>query len=497
MVAGGLLLSALAPKPPSLGADSSATYAWNGKNNYVDEGSTLPELYGQMRVTPPLVSHYIETAGNKSYLNLLYAVAGHKITSVDNVYINDNLYTTYTGVEVVKDRLGAVNQRVIDYFGDNRVDISVHKHLLGYVWHSVVKGATTVITLYQQDGQAGVLGWPRIIPLKEPHGITAGETVYIQGINSTNNPNWYAGMNGNTYTVSSVTDDTITISHDSSGYADWNSSDTSTVVSPWKTATSDGTSLQGFSLLFTAPKGVFYTDREGGGVKKATVRIIVQYRMVGDSAWTTLQSQTMTAYNQVSAEWQWGYWADVWDPDTGYSRTWYKVDDPATWPGIWKTNDVEGNFTGETSGYYYRPTLTREYISGNILVPSGSPVNYQEISGDSITPLLRTYSKDRLPKEGQVEFRAAFYAIPSMDYRDGADIYFERYQEIMYDDFCFPGVALVGIKALATDQLSGSVPRVEVVATRDKVWIRNASNTRSEQDANNPAWLSLYLIQRD
>lgn len=488
MVAGGLLLSALAPKPPQLGADSSATYSWDEKNNFVHEGATLPELYGQMRVTPPLVSHYILTDGNRQYLNLLYAIAGHKITSIDNIYINDNLSSTYTGVETVTDRIGNVNQPVIDYFGDNRVDISVHKSLLGYVFHSATKGATTTITLYQHDG----LTFSGGVALKDPHTITVGESVYIQGLNATNNPTWYAGMNGNSYTVTATTDDTITISHDSSGYSDWVNESTRAVVSPWKTATSDGTSLQGFNLLFTAPKGVFLADRNDGGIDKSTVRIIIQYRMTGDLDWITLKSQALTTYNQAVAEWQWGYWTYIYaDEGGGGTWTWVKVDDPATWPGIWTIDE------GSQQGYYSRPTLTYEYISGNIFIKSGDPVEYQEISGDSITPLLRSFAKDHLPKEGQVDFRAAYYTCPSMDYRDGADIYFERYQEIMYDDFCFPGTALVAIKALATDQLSGSAPRVEVVATRDKVWIRDASNARAEQDANNPAWLSLYLIQRD
>ncbi|WP_196595462.1 phage tail protein [Pectinatus frisingensis] len=67
---------------------------------------------------------------------------------------------------------------------------------------------------------------------------------------------------------------------------------------------------------------------------------------------------------------------------------------------------------------------------------------------------------------------------------------------ITYDDFCYPGIGLIGIKVLATDQLSGS-PAVTFLKTRSTVLVYNPDKSAYEQqDATNPAWASYDAVHR-
>jgi hypothetical protein len=45
-------------------------------------------------------------------------------------------------------------------------------------------------------------------------------------------------------------------------------------------------------------------------------------------------------------------------------------------------------------------------------------------------------------------------------------VYFEGFTEVIYDDFSYPTTALLAVRALATDQLSGSMPKVTCIVDR-------------------------------
>jgi predicted phage tail protein len=59
--------------------------------------------------------------------------------------------------------------------------------------------------------------------------------------------------------------------------------------------------------------------------------------------------------------------------------------------------------------------------------------------------------------------------------------------EIVYDDFSYPGVALLAINAMATDQLNGSFPTVTCLV----------NNTGTTKNKSNPAWACYDLLNRE
>ena len=73
---------------------------------------------------------------------------------------------------------------------------------------------------------------------------------------------------------------------------------------------------------------------------------------------------------------------------------------------------------------------------------------------------------------------------------------FESVTTIIYDDFSYPCTALIGIRALATDQLSGQ-PNLTFLKTRKTVLVYNPMTERYEEnDADNPAWACYDVLHQ-
>ncbi|MDD5159695.1 MAG: phage tail protein, partial [Sulfuricurvum sp.] len=87
------------------------------------------------------------------------------------------------------------------------------------------------------------------------------------------------------------------------------------------------------------------------------------------------------------------------------------------------------------------------------------------ISGASNSNIRATFKVDNL-LAGQYEISCRRLSSESTSARTHDSVYFETFTEIIYDDFIYPNTALMAIRALATDQLSGSMPAVSCVVDR-------------------------------
>lgn len=129
-VGGYLVSSAFKAKAPDYGGGgqdalgNSPSYSWQAQGNPLAEGTTLPVLYGRFMITPPLIARHVESAGTQQHLNLLYALAGHRIDAVEDVLINDQSYSTYKNTQLDV-RLGDADQQVVPYFNDLKEEISI------------------------------------------------------------------------------------------------------------------------------------------------------------------------------------------------------------------------------------------------------------------------------------------------------------------------------------------------------------------------------------
>jgi len=185
---------------------------------------------------------------------------------------------------------------------------------------------------------------------------------------------------------------------------------------------------------------------------------------------------------------------------------------PSTTPAKWRTYWIEIPLFGTATsalglgaicpyGLYYANNdggLSQEsiYLDVDYKIDGGSWTPWladYEISGAQREPVTKYWRKDGLA-EGKYSVRMRYHRKPSTSARAGTQCTFDFLQEIVVDDFSYPCTALVAIRALATDQLSGGLPRVEVLAKRMtlSVWDGTAWEQKA---ATNPAWATWSLIQ--
>ena len=118
------------------------------------------------------------------------------------------------------------------------------------------------------------------------------------------------------------------------------------------------------------------------------------------------------------------------------------------------------------------------------------------ISTAKNTTFFRTYRIDNLPA-AQYEVRVQCVAKSGTSNRYSTRVFWTQLSSIMYDDFARPGKVLVGIKALATSQLSGGMPSITWLQTKNNVWVwKNDSGQYEQKSATNPAWAAYDMIHR-
>lgn len=215
-VAGAYAVNAiLPPVKPDINLDTpSQTYSWDSSSNLVTQGSALPKLFGTMKITPPLISKYIETINDKQYLNCLYALNDGELSSIADIKINGNPIANYDGV-TYDVRLGTNDQSLIPSFDNTRYDQAISNVLeTGSDWdyYTTQGNQVSKITLG--------LSFPRGLYAVDMTGGDAGSirgdnwTIYAQysndGVNWANfpdcNPSWtYGTQNESAFRITTST----------------------------------------------------------------------------------------------------------------------------------------------------------------------------------------------------------------------------------------------------------------------------------------------------
>lgn len=209
----------------------------------------------------------------------------------------------------------------------------------------------------------------------------------------------------------------------------------------WSTVTLNGNNANGIELTISFPQGLYYAN-DNGGMSRTKVNLEAQFRKVGATNWTNLPIANDSSMTTVN-------------------RRVYKIN----WNG------------------------------------SGFDLNSAETYGGSISlatneAFYRVYSYGNLPS-AQYEVRMRCTHKDGTSQRYANKVTWDAVTQVIYDDFIHPGKALLGIKALATDQLSGSDPSMTCTITRSKVWVWNPiTNSYEQQPADNPAWACYDIIHQ-
>lgn len=207
----------------------------------------------------------------------------------------------------------------------------------------------------------------------------------------------------------------------------------------WNTQQVQGDACDAIELTVGFPNGLYYSN-DSGGADRTSVTLKAEIRKVGDESW-----QALPLANQKGMA---GHIKrrDAWN--------FIKTDNSAA-----NTSEYTGRIEEATNNAFYR-----------------------------------VFRFDNLEK-ARYEIRMRCSAKDGKSLRHVNKVYWVQLTQIIYDDFVHPGKALIGIKALATSQLSGTDPKVTWIQERSEVYVFNPYINKYEaQPADNLAWAAYDLI---
>lgn len=277
--------------------------------------------------------------------------------------------------------------------------------------------------------------------------------------------------------------------------------------------TAQGNGTQGLIVKIEFSNGLYYAQ-DDGNLGRAWVDISGKYRKKGNDNWTLFVGNANVndlpkgcALNTPATK-----------MDAGRYRITATLENVSIeYPnGDIYTENIEygnvgdvGDFTIANIDWHFEPYYVDAYydddgyyIKGYWVYPPEFVVrdvtvskNSVRISGAQSSALRREFRVDDLEQgeyEVSLEVTGRSHSVNSS--RASVRCYWSSLTSIVYDDFSYPNTALIGVRALATDQISGS-PTIKFLKERKNVWVYNTRTEQYEQrPANNPAWASYDML---
>lgn len=272
----------------------------------------------------------------------------------------------------------------------------------------------------------------------------------------------------------------------------------------WRTDQLEGNSTEGIIIEVECQNGLYHAN-DNGSLGTAWVDIRAQYALVGSDDWTTFVQAGRYAKNNALG-------AVVVDSSRRNDKYRVIISSAKDSDGYVIDNQIrvrvgEKIFDGEsktiTKGetgtidiYGFRFDKAKLLAASKGLYTIEMADSENRITGAKAGNVRRQFRVDNLPA-GRYKVRVTVTdrSAEIDSSRDAVRIWWTQLSSIIYDDFCYPGVALLGIKAKATDQLSGGQPQLEFIKERATIYAWNPATQAYEgQAANNPAWAAYDFI---
>ena len=252
-----------------------------------------------------------------------------------------------------------------------------------------------------------------------------------------------------------------------------------------------GDAFDGLEVDITFPRGLFfYTDE--GALNPMSVDIQILIKKQGDSYWIPITQQTLSTPTTVTTSyWSKGRWIynNYWGVE---SNEWVEIEKGSTNP----SEHYDGEYAGveyyneaEYSGCY--PLFWR-WVTGNITKIVEKVVDYVTITDAKNSTIVKTFKSDVNLPHGKYDIKVTRLTADYSSSRYGADTYLTAVREVVCDDFTYPRQVLVGLKAMASDQLSGSLD-FSCMCQGSKV-VTYTDGVQKFQHSNNPAWVCLDIL---
>ena len=265
----------------------------------------------------------------------------------------------------------------------------------------------------------------------------------------------------------------------------------------WTTVVTDGIAVEGLGIALTLPKGLYYAA-DDGSLAEQSVDLDIEYRISGAGDWIPVTAYNTATMSVTQDRWSGGYWSRLvaWETQI-VTNEWVDIEPGSLDPFAHLAGDPYSPPAGyspryEDNSWGRRPVYEWRWLTDSLTVrtPGTLALDHVQITGNQTAALRRVWYADRLTA-GAYEIRVRFHdgIAPPDGTRYANDVYLDYLEEIIYDDFAYPGTALFALRALATDKLSGSMPAVTLIATRATVPVWNGSEY-VDSPADNPAWMA-------
>ena len=260
--------------------------------------------------------------------------------------------------------------------------------------------------------------------------------------------------------------------------------------SQWHTVTLEGNTAQGIEITVSFPQGLYYSNDQGNP-DWTGVTLEAQYRKKGSSDWQKIPIRNENyewepewAKNKsrhswlTNMTWKSHYYDDCrtlvgYETYTRRGHTYYKHDEDGDRIPIYKYSMTYDEWKNQ---------LISSHMYDGIIRQKETSAFYRVWGIQDLEP-------------AQYEVRMRCTQKDNTSIRCANKIQWSGVTQIIYDDFCYPGKALLGMKALATDQLSGGDPQMTCEVTRSTIYAWNPdTNQYEEKAANNPAWACYDIL---
>lgn len=243
------------------------------------------------------------------------------------------------------------------------------------------------------------------------------------------------------------------------------------------TYTTNGNAFDALEVDIAFPNGLWYAN-DNGGLDNYSVSFKVEYKKQGDSIWTPMTKTTVTSNETVyTARWSAGRWLDAPDGTSSWQEAAVGSTDPYA--------HYDGKLYGADGDYW------RWIDNATTVRTVTSSVDYATVTGAQQQAIRRVYRADNLPK-GKYDVRITNNTTDQTSSRYGDDLYLSGITEVLYDDFQYPRTVLAAVRALATDQISGSL-KFSCLAEGALIRTYNGS-AWAIGFSNNPAWVCYDIL---